>query len=57
MVSTFYQVFIDNKGCYVVVSQPSVVFHIETVIWFEPQIMRALYMERYTKLKWVKIEY
>ena len=57
MVSTFYQVFIDNKRCYVVVSQPSVVFHIETVIWFEPQIMRALYMERYTKLKWVKREY
>ena len=37
--------------------QPSVVFHIETVIWFTLQIMPGFYMECYTGLKWVKREY
>ena len=51
MVSTFYEVFIEKKRCYAVVFQPKVVFHLETVIWFAPQIMRALCMECYTELK------
>ena len=37
--------------------QPSIVFHIETVIWFTLQIMPGFYMECYTGLKWVKREY
>ena len=37
--------------------QPSVVFHIEAVIWFSLQIMPGFYMECYTGLKWVKREY
>ena len=42
--------------CCVVVFQPSIVFHIEKVIWFAPQIMPGLYMECYTEVKWVKKE-
>ena len=34
--------------------QPSVVFHIETLIWFTLQIMPNAYMEFYTSLKQVK---
>ena len=37
--------------------QPSVVFYIETVIWFTLRIMPGFYMECYTGLKWVKREY
>ena len=37
--------------------QPSVVFHIETVIWFTLQIMPGFYMECYTGLKWAEREY
>ena len=36
--------------------QPSVVFHIETVIRFALQTMPDFYMESYTGLKWVKID-
>ena len=35
----------------------SVVFHSETNIWSELQIMRGFYMECYTGLKLVKREY
>ena len=34
--------------------QPSLVFHIELVIWFTLQTMPGFYMECYTGLKWVK---
>ena len=37
--------------------QPSVVFHIEKVIWFTLQIMPGFHIECYTGLKWVKREY
>ena len=37
--------------------QPSIVFHIETVIWFALEIMPGLYIEYYTGLKWVKRVY
>ena len=40
--------------CFVVVFQPSVVFHIETVICFALHIIPGFYMEYYTGLKWVK---
>ena len=57
MLSTFEKVIIEKKRCCIVVFQPSVVFHIETVIWFALQIMPGFYMESYTGLKWVKREY
>ena len=37
--------------------QPSVIFHIETFIWFTLQIMPGFCMECYTRLKRVKREY
>ena len=37
--------------------QPSVVFHIETAIWFALQIMPGFYLECYTGLKLVKRDY
>ena len=37
--------------------QPSVVFHIESVIWFALEIMPDFYMEHYTGLKWIKRDY
>ena len=43
--------------CCIVVFQPSVVFHIETVIWFALQIMPGLYMESYTGQNCIKREY
>ena len=42
---------------YCCISAYSVLFHIETVIWFALQIMPGFYMEWYTGLKWVKREY
>ena len=57
MLSTFKQVIIEKKRSCIVVFQPNVVFHIETVIWFALQIAPGFYMENDTRLKWVKREY
>ena len=57
MQSTFEHVIIERKRCCIVVFQPNVMFHIETVIWFVLQIMPGFYMECYPGLKWVKKEY
>ena len=56
MLSTFEQVIIEKKRCFIVVFQPSVVFHIEKVIWFALQIMPSFHMKCYTGLKQVKRE-
>ena len=57
MLSSFEQVIIEKKRCYIAAFQPSVAFHIETVIWFALQIIPRFYMECLTWLKWVKRGY
>ena len=57
MQSTFEHVIIERKRCCIVVFQPNIIFHIETVIWFVLHIMPGFYMEYYPGLKWVKKEY
>ena len=57
MLSTLHQVIIEKKKCCIVVFQSSVVFHIETDIWFVPEIVHGFYMECYTGLKLVWREY
>ena len=48
---------IEKKRCCIFVFQPTVIFHIEIVIWFALQIMPGFYMESCTGLKWGKREY